>query len=149
MGNIQVIKGSLFDAPNGSMLIHACNTKGVWGSGIAKEFKSRYPEAYKLYRLHCKTYGDTLIGTCYIIRLEHLATPIACLFTSRGYGNKVDKPELIVENTVDAVAHMIALNVTDLPMCMCKINSGKFGVPWNITEFVLKGFDEDFTVYEF
>ncbi|KAK4904538.1 ADP-ribose 1''-phosphate phosphatase, partial [Elasticomyces elasticus] len=33
--------GSLFDSPDGSALIHACNCMGVWGSGIANDFRER------------------------------------------------------------------------------------------------------------
>ncbi|KAJ5901529.1 hypothetical protein N7495_002057 [Penicillium taxi] len=47
------VPGNLFDAPEGSALIHACNSRGIWGSGIAKEFKERYPTAYGIYRNHC------------------------------------------------------------------------------------------------
>lgn len=51
---IKYIKGSLFDAPEGYILTHACNAQGVWGSGIAKEFKKRKPLAFKNYNLFCK-----------------------------------------------------------------------------------------------
>jgi hypothetical protein len=33
---IKYHKMSLFDVPTGSVLVHAVNNQGVWGSGIAK-----------------------------------------------------------------------------------------------------------------
>ncbi|KAJ4484254.1 hypothetical protein C8J55DRAFT_510142 [Lentinula edodes] len=35
------------------VLVHACNTVGSWGAGIALAFKDRYPEQYELYRQWC------------------------------------------------------------------------------------------------
>jgi len=33
---------------------HGVNTHGVMGAGIAKTFKQRYPEMFKVYRRHCE-----------------------------------------------------------------------------------------------
>ena len=52
---IQYKKMSLFDAPENSIITHACNAQGVWGSGIAKEFKKRYSNAFEVYYEHCNT----------------------------------------------------------------------------------------------
>ncbi|KUL86413.1 hypothetical protein ZTR_08153 [Talaromyces verruculosus] len=49
------IEGDLFDAPDGAVLIHACNCLGSWGGGIAKVFQNKYPAAYKIYNAHCRT----------------------------------------------------------------------------------------------
>ena len=40
---------NLFDAPWDALLIHACNTQGVWGSGIAAQLKKAYPDAFMQY----------------------------------------------------------------------------------------------------
>ncbi|KAK4173496.1 hypothetical protein QBC36DRAFT_359834 [Triangularia setosa] len=61
-------KGDLFDAPPNSVLIHACNTIGRWGGGIAATFKKHYPAAFEVYRDHCKKFTpDELIGTALLI----------------------------------------------------------------------------------
>lgn len=147
MSKITTIKGNLFDAPKGSIIIHACNTKGVWGSGIAKEFAKRFPKAKDTYAQYCKDYGASLIGTCLLITEGDYT--IGCLFTSKNYGKHVSKPAKILENTKDAVTHMIALNTEDKEFHMCKINSGLFKVDWNDTKKLLKEFDIPFTVYDF
>lgn len=147
MSKVTTIKGNLFNAPKGSIIIHACNTKGVWGSGIAKEFAKRFPKARDIYHQACMEKGSSLIGTCLLIPAGDYT--IGCLFTSKNYGTYVDSPDKILENTLNAVAHMIALNEEDKPMHMCKINAGLFKVPWQDTKKILKGFDIPFTVYDY
>lgn len=149
MSKITTIQGDLFDAPKGSLLIHAVNCKGVWGSGIAKQFAEKFPLAYDQYYLHClesNSLGKKLHGTSIII--PTIDYKIGCLFTSIGYGKYVSSPNDILKNTLDAIAHLIALNNDDAPMYMCKINSGLFNVPWSDTLNVLEGFDMEFTIYE-
>lgn len=149
MSNITTIKGSLFDAPKGSIIIHACNCQGMWGSGIAKEFANRFPGAYRQYRDACFTDKQFLLGSALLLDdmcSDHL---IGCLFTSNGYGPNVDSKESILENTKLAIEDLIFLNEYNLPMHMCKINSGLFKVPWEETEKVLKEFDAEFTVYDY
>ncbi|KAI0536627.1 ADP-ribose 1''-phosphate phosphatase [Xylaria digitata] len=121
--------GDIFAAPDHTVLIHACNTQGRWGAGIAVSFKKDYPNAFKVYRAHCLSSAEPVqTGTCLLIEpCERGITPkhwIACLFTSAKYGRGKDAPDEILRNTGVALR-------------MCKINSGKFGVPWERTEMVL------------
>ncbi|KAJ5642422.1 hypothetical protein N7490_006422 [Penicillium lividum] len=122
--------GDLFDAPPGSALIHACNAKGSWGSGIAQAFAQKYPEAYERYQEYCLEWRDKNewhnipdlhatdkaktvsvrypVGTALIIHSE-AAWPttkkpwVICLFTSFDYGRRVDPPKLILNNTSAAL----------------------------------------------
>ncbi|RMJ23915.1 hypothetical protein PHISP_05222 [Aspergillus sp. HF37] len=59
---VMEVRGDLFQAPRNAVLMHACNTKGFWGKGIAAEFRDRYPEAYRIYRQFCQ---DCLKGPTY------------------------------------------------------------------------------------
>lgn len=147
MSKITTIKGNLFDAPKGSILIHACNTKGVWGSGIAKAFASKFPKARDVYVQLCQEKSASLLGTCLLIPAGDYT--IGCLFTSKNYGQFVDKPAKILESTETAIADLIAQNVDKKPMHTCKINSGLFNVPWADTKALLKQTGEEFTVYDF
>ncbi|EEQ89638.2 ADP-ribose 1''-phosphate phosphatase [Blastomyces dermatitidis] len=56
MSIITEIEGDLFDAPEGTALIHACNCQGSWGKGIAKVFREKFPAAYQIFRAHCQQY---------------------------------------------------------------------------------------------
>ncbi|KAJ7035620.1 hypothetical protein C8F04DRAFT_1097885 [Mycena alexandri] len=141
------VKADLFAAPAGSILIHACNTKGSWGAGIATAFQERYPGAFAKYKNMCKKKGEELIGTCLLIRGE--THDVACLFTSKDYGRRVDSPAEILAATRLAVADLLAQNVEPVkPMHACRFNSERFGVEWAESEKILVELGAEMIVYE-
>ncbi|KAJ4311194.1 ADP-ribose 1''-phosphate phosphatase [Neodidymelliopsis sp. IMI 364377] len=142
-------KGDMFAvAPKGCLLIHACNTQGHWGAGVAKTFKLTYPKAYADHNKFCTkehrksnpvpTGSTQLLGP----RDGDRQHWIGCVFTSAKYGKAKDKPDVIISNTVKSMQMLLELvnqvddDITDIRMC--KINSGKFGVPWEKTEEALQ-----------
>ncbi|KAF2497021.1 hypothetical protein BU16DRAFT_526072 [Lophium mytilinum] len=142
--------GDIFAAPPNTLLIHACNTQGSWGAGIAAAFRERYPEAYKVYRAHCLS-RNVRTGTALLIppcetnpkAPQHW---IGCLFTSARFGRAKDSPAQILANTGPAIRELLdevkgeeegGNQVTEVRMC--KINSARFGVPWPRTVSVLEG----------
>ncbi|KAF3044106.1 ADP-ribose 1''-phosphate phosphatase [Didymella heteroderae] len=142
-------QGDMFaDVPPGIVLVHACNTQGHWGAGIAKAFKQHYPVAYADHNKFCTKdhtkSNPVATGTAQLLapRDGNQQHWIGCLFTSAKYGKGKDKPDQIVTNTANSVPMLLELisqvgtEVTGVRMC--KINSGKFGVPWEKTEEVLK-----------
>lgn len=145
-------KGDMFDqAPKGCVLIHACNTQGHWGAGIARTFKLRYPKAYADHHKFCaKDHNKSQpvpTGTSQLLapRDGDEKHWIGCVFTSAKYGRSKDKPDMIIRNTKHSMQMLLELiNKVDSEIStirMCKINSGKFGVPWEKTEEVLHGLD--------
>lgn len=143
-------KGDMFaDAPKDCLLVHACNTLGVWGSGIAKAFKEQYPKAYAAHRLYCtKEHTKSKpvpTGTAQLLAPcdDNKQDWIGCLFTSAKYGKNRDKPDQILKNTGESMQMLLELvSQVDAKVGkvrMCKINSGRFGVPWEQTEEVIKG----------
>ncbi|KIM43267.1 hypothetical protein M413DRAFT_444082 [Hebeloma cylindrosporum] len=124
---LSYITGDLFAAPANSILVHACNTKGSWGAGIALAFKEKYPS-------HCLLIpGDT--------------HDIACLFTSIAYGRRKDSPSEILSATRTSVQDLIRQNVGQKPLHACRFNSGKFAVPWVDTEAILKELEVSMVIY--
>ncbi|KAJ3508916.1 hypothetical protein NLJ89_g5497 [Agrocybe chaxingu] len=114
MSKLTYVKGDLFAAPAGSILVQACNTQGSWGAGIAVAFKDKYPAAFQQYKAHCETHGQALVGTCLLIPGEtHV---VACLFTSRAYGRRKDAPADILAATQTAVQDLIDQNVDGKPL---------------------------------
>lgn len=153
MAKIIYKKGSLFDAPKGAVLLHACNAQGKWGSGIAAEFARRYPDAYKQYSTKCKLNPmSKLLPNGFLIHDKDQA--IACLITSKNYGTRVDPPGQIVVATGRAIQDLFgegdpkrqigsSLPLTGGPVNVIhihspKINSGLFRVPWEQTEAVIE-----------
>lgn len=49
--------GNIFNHVTSGVIIHGCNAQGVMGSGVAREVKARYPEAFRTYREFCEQYG--------------------------------------------------------------------------------------------
>lgn len=149
--DIKYVKGNLFHAPLNSVLVHSCNCKGKWGAGIAVQFKKRFPQTYSAYASLCHNYGKTLLGTCLLS--EENGFKVACLFTSSGYGDELDDEISILSNTLKSLAdleeqlpgypHKYPQNI-----CMPKINSGLFNIPWEKTERVVKTMANNITVYE-
>ncbi|KAF2083467.1 hypothetical protein K490DRAFT_51567 [Saccharata proteae CBS 121410] len=144
--------GDIFDAPENSVLIHACNSLGEWGAGIASAFQRRYPNAYKEHIKHCKGFEDGIAptGTAQLIPPANGDSPrhyIGCLFTSVRFGNSRDAPGTILANTGPAMLDLlrqIREVKKDNPVAeirICRINSGLFHVPWPSTEAVLNGID--------
>tara|TARA_R110002003_G_scaffold58_7_gene5179 strand:- start:8720 stop:9547 length:828 start_codon:yes stop_codon:yes gene_type:complete len=145
-------KGDMFEgAPDHCLLIHACNTQGHWGAGIAKAFKTRYPKAYAAHNSFCaKDHSKTNpvpTGTSQLLTPVDTAAKhwIGCVFTSARYGKAKDKPDAILRNTAASMKMLLELvkmadeeddQVTEIRMC--KINSGMFGVPWERTEEALQ-----------
>jgi ADP-ribose 1''-phosphate phosphatase len=96
MSNIVYVNDDLFNAPKGSILAHACNCQGVWGSGVAKQFAERFPESYEDYKIVCKVLKkETIPGLACVLKYENGHIVIA-LFTSENYGEKVDAPDVIL-----------------------------------------------------
>jgi ADP-ribose 1''-phosphate phosphatase len=150
MATIVNVKGSLFDAPKGSILVHACNARGVWGTGIAVEFKKRFPESFDFYHELCMEEGNKLLGIT-ILCPEENGYVVGCLISSDGYGKFKDSPEDILKNTRLALPCVLAEN---RPIHSNMFNSGLFAVPWADTEKVLLetmdkvGYTDPWTVWQ-
>lgn len=127
-----LVEGNLFDYKNYYILAHACNCRGSWGSGVAKQFAQTFPEDYKVYKELCEREGNNLAG-----RIQ-LTESVLCLFTSRGYGRQKDSVEQILEYTEQALINLCELQTESIRIAAPTINAGLFAVPWEQTEELLK-----------
>lgn len=130
-------KMSLFDAPKGSMLVHACNAQGVWGRGIAVEFKKRFPLALVGYNTCCKSY-DHPVGHGWYFNDNGYS--IGCIITSENYGSRTDPEYKILKNTENALEDLLIKAAGDgfHTIYSNKFNSGLFSVPWEKSEALLE-----------
>jgi ADP-ribose 1''-phosphate phosphatase len=138
-------KGSLFDLqdPN-AILAHACNCKGVWGSGIAVEFKRRYKDTFDYYESECKKFDKKLLGRALVYKEIRIPDEdkrprfVACLLTSYDYGNNKDSESKILKNTEKSMLNFLSVLKDGAHVHSPKINSGRFSVPWEKTEAVME-----------
>ena len=130
-------KGDIFGALNKKdIFVHACNAQGVWGAGIAKKFKQRFPLAFKEH-----TEIVNFPGHGYVV--QHESYKIGCLITSEYYGKYADSPKDIADNTYRAVGNMLmdikflvqtGESKPGITIHSPKINTGLFKTPWHKTE---------------
>lgn len=140
--------GDIFDAPDGAVIIHACNCQGSWGAGIAAAFKQRYPKAFDNNVQHCKmNTPNSLWGTALLIPPMEVKGPrhyVGCVFTSRRYGRGKDSPAQILAKTGPAMEELVEMmrkatvkeSITEIRIC--QINSGLFSVPWEKSKRVIE-----------
>lgn len=152
---LKYIKGDIFSHTSSQSIVlaHACNPFGLWGGGIAAQFRKRYPSAFQLYADHCHQYGNSLLGKSLVVPADSESKVyIACLFTS----NFENSPAQILEYTKKSMSEVTTQSksiknvetengkpVINMPM----INSGIFNVPWSDTEAVLDTADVHINVY--
>jgi ADP-ribose 1''-phosphate phosphatase len=139
--------GDIFNAPDGTVIIHACNTIGSWGAGIAAAFKQNYPSAYENHYDYCKENKPVQTGTAQLIPPLD-GTPkhwVGCVFTSALFGKRRDPPKTILAATGPAMVDLLRQIATAKmegeeigEVRICKINSGLFRVPWEKTVEVLE-----------
>lgn len=148
MGSVKYSKMSLFDAPKGAIIAHGCNAQGVWGSGIAKPFKEKYPKAFDEYNKYCvhRLNVDSENGAVGhgLLTAEDNGHRVGCLITSFDFGPKKDNPGKIVIQTVlalkDLMSYLNTYQLLNEPIYCNKFNSGLFNVPWESTEKILQFF---------
>lgn len=153
---INYVKGDLFahTTKKIAVLAHACNPHGLWGGGIAAQFRKRYPKAYQEYALHCREHGNSLLGSSFLATTEDQQVLVACLFTSDFSIEPSEIVKFTGQSMTDLTSQLKKHNdietdgdgkpVISMPM----INSGIFGVPWEDTEAELqKSTDVHIDVY--
>jgi ADP-ribose 1''-phosphate phosphatase len=146
--SISYKKMSLFDAPEGEIIVHACNSQGVWGSGIAKPFKENYPKSFLDYHHFCKTEtakrgsATGLAGLSGLDRAEKHW--VGWIVTSHDYGPNKDSVEQIKINTTLALMSLCKQlydahpSTETIDVYSNKFNSGLFAVPWEASELILE-----------
>lgn len=117
-----------------TVIAHACNMQGMWGSGVAKFIGEKFPYSYYEYRMAINQ-GKVKLGGHYYAHDEYQA--VVCLFTSNGYGPSKDSEDRIVANTRTAIDGFIKTASDGLKIVSPKINAGLFRVPWEKTEAII------------
>lgn len=149
---------NLFDAPPESVIVHACNSQGMWGSGIAKRFNELYPDSYTEYQEFCSRWNQERGTACGLADLSQFYYTeshwVGWIVTSHNYGAALrDSPELIKINTTLALREFCKKvykahpkeEYSEIPVYSNKFNSGLFNVPWEDSELILNTVLRDFS----
>ena len=128
---LKVEKGDLFtnlSEKKNIILLHSCNAKGAWGSGVAAIFHKKFPNAYLEYKNKKKVVGEGFI-------VSENGYRIGCLITSKSYGAFVDPPDKIALSTYAAIKKMLEdIPEMEIEIHSPKINAGLFKTPWQWTK---------------
>ena len=129
-------KGDLFTCQEADIFCHACNCQHVWGAGIARRFREKFPEAFEQ---EGNIKGGLLPGDAVLYECRY--PDVLCLYTSDGYGSRRDFEEQILKHTEDALRYVANWSMDSRTVISSpKINAGLFGVSWDKTEELLEGF---------
>jgi len=108
------------------VIMHGCNKQGVMGSGVAKEFKQRYPEAFERYRSDI----GLRLGDCSFSKDSKTGVYLASAITQEFYG-KDGKQYASYEAIESNLAFIMKMFNT---VVMPKIGCGLGGCDWNKIE---------------
>jgi O-acetyl-ADP-ribose deacetylase (regulator of RNase III) len=110
------------------VIMHGCNKQGVMGSGVAKEFKQRYPEAFERYRSDIQ--NGLRLGDCSFSKDSKTGVYLASAITQEFYG-KDGKQYASYEAIESNLAFIMKMFNT---VVMPKIGCGLGGCDWNKIE---------------
>lgn len=128
----QVKVGNILEQTSG-IIVHGCNAKGVMGSGLAKQIKSKYPKAFADYKQHLSRRGPTSpsLGSVIFSNVNNQLI-IANAITQENYGR--DKSVVYVDygaiestfEIISSIAKMVGFHL-HYPM----IGAGLANGDWN------------------
>ena len=85
------LKGDLIES-NCDYICHQVNCRGRMGSGIAKQIRERFPEAYRVYKerhedaLRVLSSPDLMLGSTDIVWIPEESKHVVNMYAQRGYG---------------------------------------------------------------
>ena len=134
---IQTIHGDLLQAKG--LIIHGCNSQGVMASGVAKQIRETYPEAYNAYMKGIEEHCKGVTGYCTYYRHDN-DTVIVNAVTQKYYG----RDSTVTYVSYDAVrscfreinkALSVFPNITDINFP--KIGAGLGRGNWNVISKII------------
>lgn len=135
---MKVIRGDLLrltEQGHFDVLIHGCNCFCTMGAGIAKQIKSRYPEAWRAdldtFKGDRQKLGD--FTSADVVRDRHAFTVVNAYtqYNWRGKGVKADY------DAIASVFQSIAIRFAGLRIAYPKIGAGLAGGEWNTIESII------------
>lgn len=127
--------GDLLNVKTG-VIAHGCNAQGVMGSGVAKQIKAKYPQAYLDYLKDYQTYSDTMRTISLTAVSKNLW--IANCVTQRYYGTDPHTVYVSYPSIECCFTQLKAsFSVGDVTIHIPKIGAGLANGDWNIIETII------------
>lgn len=145
-------KGNLFTT-DADIIIHGCNCQGVMGSGVAKQIKEKYPEAYAEYKRQEKRCGLKVGDISKFVNSTDGKIIINAM-TQYNYGrdNQIYADYNGIRSCLRKISNEInfrktIFNILENPtLAMPKIGCGLGGGDWNIVSKIIEEELVDFEV---
>ncbi len=138
------VNGDLFGSP-AQVLVNTVNTVGVMGKGIALEFKKRYPDMFKQYKLQCDKH-KLVVGK---LMLWYAPDHWLLQFPTKIHWRNPSKLEYIEEGLMTFVRKYADYNIASI--AFPKLGCGNGELSWDIVrplmEKYLKNLPIDVYVY--
>lgn len=134
-------KGDLL-ASELDIVAHGCNTLGLMGAGIAKQFKLQYPEMFKEYQKLCEK-SQFLTGNCFVWTAP--SGRIICNLGTQNYpgANATLKN---IENSFREMFAKLSLK-PGTKIGIPKIGCGFGGLKWNDVGQIVERLGNEFNVH--
>lgn len=150
------IKGDLikmFKQDKFNMIIHGANCQSTMNSGIAKQIKAQFPEAYEKDKGDPRSPEDKLGGFS-VLKLKNKL--IINAYTQLDYGKGLQVNYMALNQSFQAIAAAIKASTKydekKMKIGYPKIGAGLGGGDWNIIapliDIAFKEFDHTFVQYE-
>jgi O-acetyl-ADP-ribose deacetylase (regulator of RNase III) len=142
------IQGNLLES-DCDVIAHVVNCQGVMGSGIAKQIKTKWPEAFNGYSTFLKKVGSKdAFGLCMVVVNDEPNVPVvANLFAQFNYGT--NKRQLDYERLYTSLEHLVKImknhkwKSVGFPYGM---GAGLAGGDWRIINVMIEALFDDFDI---
>lgn len=137
---LKLLDGSLFDAPTPS-IGQGVNIRGVMGSGIAVEFRRRFPDMYEEYRELCLS-GGLFPGEVH--RFENSDGTVIYNIASQDDPGRNARLEWL-EDGVDTALTLLRENGEDT-LALPRIGCGIGGLDWDDVRASLADLSDEYDI---
>lgn len=145
---VEYVKANLLDAPE-SVIAHGCNNKGVWGTGVAKAIKDRWPRVFNIFEYAHVSGGLGLGSVVWGPRNPAETAWVASVVTQHGYGKdpairyaSYDAIDRGLRTLVDEALHRGRLEANGW-IAVPQIGCGNGHADWSIVSAILAAVARD------
>lgn len=133
---MQYFRDNLLSVKRG-VIVHGCNAQGVFGSGVAKAIKDKYPEAFKKYTIDLELFKMTL-GDLSLYKYSEELTIVSAI-TQQFYGRDANV-RYVSYDAVDRAFDKIFSSTDDqYAVSLPKIGAGLGNGVWKVIEEIILG----------